>query len=604
MMRSHGRAVSDGNKPKDLKGTFKRLFGYMSPYKKGLIAMVVCVVVSTIFTSLGPYILGLSTDTIAKTVTENMPVAEAFARFIRILVLLAAVYLLSSAFKYLAMYLMAGVSERTMYDLRHAVDAKLKRLPLNYFDSHAYGDVLSRVTNDVDTVANSLQQSVDQLISAVVSIVCIFTMMLIVSPILTLIGLVTIPITLFISMRIIKRSQKYFRGQQRALGDINGYVEEMYNGHNVIAAFGREESVIQGFEAANAVLYNNAWKAQFASSIIMPMTQALTNVGYVAVAVTSGFLVIGGRLSIGMIQSFIQYLRQFSQPITQVAQIANVLQSTAAAGERIFQFLDESEEPQENPQPQFPAQIKGDVTFDHVRFGYSSDRVLIQDLNLHVPAGDKVAIVGPTGAGKTTLVNLLLRFYDVSGGAIRIDGVDIRDMTREKLRSLFGMVLQDTWLFTGTIADNIRYGKLDATDEEVVAAAKAAHCHSFIKTLPGGYNMMLEEGATNLAQGQRQLLTIARAILADCPILILDEATSSVDTRTEVRIQKAMNNLMRGRTSFVIAHRLSTIKDSEMILYMQDGDIKETGNHKTLLARGGYYAKLYNSQFAENNARA
>ena len=588
-------------KPKDLKGTLWRLLGYMRPYRGKLILMVAFLLLGTLFSSLGPYVLGVATNTIGAALTGT-PVREAVARFIRVLVVLGIVYLLGAAFKYAGQFIMSGVSERTMFDLRHAVDDKIRRLPLNYFDTNAYGDVLSRVTNDVDTVANALQQSVDQIINAAFTMVFILVMMLIVSPVLTLIGVLVIPLSMLVTLFIAKRSQKYFRGQQKSIGDINGYVEEMYGGQNVVAAFGKEEDVIKTFEGINQRLYSDGWKAQFISSVIMPITQALTNVGYVGVAVVSGFLCINGMLSVGMIQSFIQYLRQFSQPITQVAQIANIMQATAAAAERIFAFLDAEEEVPEAKAVRFPQASKGAVEFDHVRFGYSDSRILIRDLNLRVNAGDKIAIVGPTGAGKTTLVNLILRFYDVKGGAIRIDGVDIRDMGREQLRSMIGMVLQDTWLFHGTIRENIRYGRLDATDAQVEAAAKVAQAHAFIRTLPGGYDMVLHEGATNLAQGERQLLTIARAVLSDPKILILDEATSSVDTRTEAAIQRAMNRLMEGRTSFVIAHRLSTIKDSELILYMEDGDIKETGTHYELLSRNGYYAALYNSQFAKDNA--
>lgn len=606
MMRGHRMEAPGGKaqeKAKDLKGTFLRLFRYMSPYKWGLAVFFICAVLGTLFNSLGPFVLGKSTDVVASIIMGEAGAAEGMSRFIRILTILGVVYLLTSVFKFLSQYVMANVSQRTMFDLRAAVDSKIKRLPLGYFDSHAYGDVLSRVTNDVDTVSNSLQQSIDQMITSIMSMLFILIMMLVVSPILTLVGLIVLPLCLLVSMLVAKRSQKYFRSQQQIMGEINGYVEEMYNGHNVITAFGKEHDVIDSFEEINERLYQNGWKAQFISSIIMPITQALTNIGYVGVAVVSGALCMNGMLSIGMIQSFIQYLRQFSQPITQIAQIANILQATAAASERIFEFLDEDEEITEADPAKFPETSSGRVDFDHVSFGYSPERTLIHNLNLHVKAGDKVAIVGPTGAGKTTLVNLILRFYDVNGGSISIDGVDIRDMQREKLRSLIGMVLQDTWLFTGTIRENIRYGRLDATDMQVEAAAKAAHAHKFIRSLPGGYDMILHEGATNIAQGERQLLTIARAILSDPSILILDEATSSVDTRTEVAIQKAMNHLMENRTSFVIAHRLSTIRDAEMILFMSDGDIKETGTHEKLLKKGGYYAALYNSQFQQENAK-
>lgn len=587
--------------PADFKNIFKRLSVFMKPYRKGMFLAVVLIVLSSIFNSLGPFILGKATDSMAGLVTGGVPVSAGIKKFIAILILLAICYLLYGVFKYLSTCLLVRISQRTIFDLREEVDGKMKKLPLNYFDTNTYGDILSRITNDVDTISNSLQQSLEQIVTAVTSLIFIFVMMLIISPILTLIGIITVPVALLISIKIAGYSQAYYRKQQDTLGDVNGYIEEMYTGHSVISAFGKEDETIDEFEETNLILYESGWKSQFLSSTLMPITQAMTNLGYVGVAVVSALLVIGGKLSIGMIQSFIQYLRQFSQPINQTVQIASVLQSTTAAGARIFEFLDEKEEIPEKREAKFPASVNGAVEFDHVEFGYLPYRTLMKDVSLSVKPGSKVAVVGPTGAGKTTLVNLLLRFYDINDGAIRIDGVDIRDMERVKLREIFGMVLQDTWLFTGTIMENIRYGRLSATNEEVINAAKAAHADSFIRPLPGGYNMILQEGALNLAQGERQLLTIARAILSDAPIMILDEATSSVDTRTEVLIQEAMKNLMKGRTSFVIAHRLSTIRDADMIIYMQDGDIKETGTHEGLLRADGLYAKLYNSQFAENN---
>ncbi len=584
------------------KGTLRRLFCFMKPYRVRIVFMVVCLVLGAVFTTQGPYTLGRAMDALVAVVVDGTGALQGFQTFLTVLLQLGCVYLLAFLFNYTGQFIVAGVAERTMHDLRMAVDKKIRRLPLAYFDGNTFGDVLSRVTNDVDTIDTSLQQSISQVITAVCTMIFIFVMMLVVSPILTLIGVCVIPLCGFVSMKVVKHSQKYFQGQQTALGDLTGYVEEMYNGQNVIAAFGKEEDIIGNFEVINQRLYTNGWRAQFSSSIIMPLTQALTNIGYVGVAVVSGWLCINGRLSIGMIQSFIQYLRQFSQPINQISNIANIMQATMAAAQRVFEFLDAREEVPEAQVLQFPKKPEGNVDFNHVQFGYSDDQLLIHDLDLHVQSGDKIAIVGPTGAGKTTLVNLILRFYDVKGGSITIDGVDVRDMNREALRSMIGMVLQDTWLFSGTIKDNIRYGKLSATDEEVVQAAKAAHAHGFIMAMPGGYDMLLHEGASNIAQGQRQLLTIARAFLSDPEILILDEATSSVDTRTEVAIQKAMNKLMEGRTSFVIAHRLSTIKDAQLIVYMEHGDIKEVGNHRELLARGGYYAALYNSQFAAENA--
>ncbi|MEA4875369.1 MAG: ABC transporter ATP-binding protein [Anaerorhabdus sp.] len=589
------------SKSLDFKIIFGRLFAFMKPYRKGLIVSIIFIILASMFNSFAPFILGKATDAMIHLVVDGAPSNVGIRNFITILIILSICYILYALFKYLSTHIMVRVSQKTIFDIRSRVDEKLKKLPLNYFDTNTYGDILSRITNDVDTISNSLQQSLDQIVTAVTSLIFILIMMLAISPILTLIGVITVPLALIISMKIAQTAQRFFKEQQDTLGDLNGYVEEMYTGHNVISAFGKEEDVIDDFEVTNHDLYQSGWKSQFLSSTLMPITQAMTNLGYVAVAVVSAILVISGRMTIGMIQSFIQYLRQFSQPINQTVQISNVLQSTAAAAARIFEFLDEKDEISEKEPALYPEVIDGTVDFEHVKFGYLPYQTLMNDVSLHVNAGSKVAIVGPTGAGKTTLINLLLRFYDINDGSIRMNGVDVRDMKRAKLREIFGMVLQDTWLFTGTIRDNIRYGRLNATDEEVEAAAKAAHADEFIKMLPGGYDMVLQEGATNIAQGERQLLTIARAILSDAPIMILDEATSSIDTRTEVLIQDAMANLMKGRTSFVIAHRLSTIRDADMIIYMQNGDIKETGTHDGLLAKGGLYANLYNSQFAENN---
>ncbi|MEG2488720.1 ABC transporter ATP-binding protein [Anaerorhabdus sp.] len=589
------------SKSLDFKIIFGRLFAFMKPYRKGLIVSIIFIILASMFNSFAPFILGKATDAMIHLVVDGAPSNVGIRNFITILIILSICYILYALFKYLSTHIMVRVSQKTIFDIRSRVDEKLKKLPLNYFDTNTYGDILSRITNDVDTISNSLQQSLDQIVTAVTSLIFILIMMLAISPILTLIGVITVPLALIISMKIAQTAQRFFKEQQDTLGDLNGYVEEMYTGHNVISAFGKEEDVIDDFEVTNHDLYQSGWKSQFLSSTLMPITQAMTNLGYVAVAVVSAILVISGRMTIGMIQSFIQYLRQFSQPINQTVQISNVLQSTAAAAARIFEFLDEKDEISEKEPALYPEVIDGTVDFEYVKFGYLPYQTLMNDVSLHVNAGSKVAIVGPTGAGKTTLINLLLRFYDINDGSIRMNGVDVRDMKRAKLREIFGMVLQDTWLFTGTIRDNIRYGRLNATDEEVEAAAKAAHADEFIKMLPGGYDMVLQEGATNIAQGERQLLTIARAILSDAPIMILDEATSSIDTRTEVLIQDAMANLMKGRTSFVIAHRLSTIRDADMIIYMQNGDIKETGTHDGLLAKGGLYANLYNSQFAENN---
>lgn len=580
---------------------FGRLFQFMRPYRNPLLLSIVLAVLAAFFSSLGPFILGRATDALLDLKVAGEVSKDAVSHFVTMLCLFGGVYLLYASLKFLSSKILVRVSQKTIFDLRSQVDAKLKKLPLNYFDTNTYGDVLSRITNDVDIVSNSLQQSLEQFITSIVTVICILTMMLWINPILTLIGVLTIPLSMVVSMTIVKSSRKHFSEQQEKLGTLNGYVEEIYTGHSIVSAFNAQQEVISAFEKQNDDLYRSAWKAQFLSSTLMPITQGMSNLGYVAVVVVSGWLVINGRMSIGMIQSFIQYLRQFSQPIIQTVQIANILQSAAAAASRVFDFLDEEEELLDHYPARFPDKKNVFIEFEHVRFGYSSENTLMHDVNLKVDVGRKVAIVGPTGAGKTTLVNLLLRFYDVEEGSIKIGGIDIREMKRTDLRSIFGMVLQDTWLFTGSIMDNLRYGRLDATDEEVFAAAKTARADSFINTLPGGYDFQLQENGANLAQGERQLLTIARAILSDSPVMILDEATSSVDTRTEVLIQHAMASLMRGRTSFIIAHRLSTIKDADIIVYMEDGDIKETGSHDDLIRKRGLYANLYNSQFDSEN---
>ncbi|MDO5095702.1 MAG: ABC transporter ATP-binding protein [Peptostreptococcaceae bacterium] len=588
-------------KNSNVKAVFARLFRFMKPYQKGLAASIVLTIFASFFSSLAPFVMGKVTDAMLDLIVGGVPGEQGIRVFVILLLTLSGIYILYALFKFISSTLLVKVAQKTIFDLREQVDKKLKKLPLSYFDSNTYGDILSRVTNDVDTISNSLQQSFDQLVTSITSVICILVMMIWINPILTIIGVVTVPVAMFVSMRIIQSSQKYFKQQQGKLGELNGFVEEVYTGHDIVHAFGMQQESIRTFDEKNDGLYDSAWKAQFFSSTMMPITQAMSNLGYVAVIVVSSWLVMEGKMTVGMIPAFIQYLIQFSQPIVQSMQIANILQSTAAAAERVFEFLDEKEELSDLDSFEVPNFTKPDVELEHVRFGYSPDNVLMKDVNLHVRAGEKVAIVGPTGAGKTTLVNLLLRFYDVDGGHIRIGGVDIRTMKRVDLRALFGMVLQDTWLFTGSIMDNLRYGRLDATDEEVFAAAKAARADAFIQALPGGYDFVLQENATNLAQGERQLLTIARAILANNPIMILDEATSSVDTRTEVLIQDAMENLMVGRTSFVIAHRLSTIKNANKIIYMEDGDIKEIGNHKELMQKNGLYAKLYESQFADEN---
>ncbi len=581
--------------------TFKKLYTFIKPYRKRLFASLFFIFLATLANAMAPFVLGKATDALANIVVDGVEIPQALTTFFLILGVLALVYILYAIFNYLSTWIMVGVTERTIFDLRKRVDFKLSKLPLNYYDTNAYGDILSRVTNDVDTISTSLQQSIAQIATTVFTVIFIFIMMMFISPLLTFVGIGIVPFALYLATKLAKRSQKYFDNQQENIGELNGYVEEYYGGHNVTAAFGKEEDVIEDFEVTNQNLFSNAWKGQFFSGTLMPITQGMTNFGYAAVAIVGGILAVFGGISIGMIQSFTQYLRQFSQPITQVLQITNIIQSTVSAVDRIFEFLEEKEEVADTQTPRFPEKLAGKVEFDHIRFGYLPHQTLIHDLNITIQPGSKTAIVGPTGAGKTTLVNLIMRFYDVNGGAIRIDGIDIRDMQRARLRDIFGMVLQDTWLYSGTIRENIRYGRLNATDEEVEQAAKDARADAFIRTLPGGYDFVLHEGASNIAQGQRQLLTIARAMLANPPIMILDEATSSVDTRTELLIQEAMNAMMKGRTSFVIAHRLSTIKDAENILYMQDGDILEVGTHNQLMEKNGLYAKLYNSQFAQNN---
>lgn len=582
------------------KDAFRRLFPFLRPYRIGLFTAIFCIVVSSIANGFAPYLLGKATDALVSLLGKEMSTEVAVRRFVTILLALGAVYLLFAVFKYASSVLLARVSQQSIRDLREAVDRKFRHLPIRYFDEHSYGDILSRITNDVDMISNSIQQSLEQLISGLMTILFVFVMMFLISPTLTLIGFVTIPASFFFSMNIAKRSREYFQSQQATLGKLNGYVEERYTGHHLVSAFGAEEKTIEQFEKLNEELYGYAQKANFISASIMPVTQLMSNFGYVAVTVVSSWLVIRGRMSIGMIQSFIQYLRQFSHPISMMAQITNVIQSTAAAATRVFEFLDETEETPEPTDAALPDQSNR-IEFREVRFGYQPDQVLMKNVNVKVPSGAKVAIVGPTGAGKTTLTNLLLRFYDVDGGKILVGGTDIREMRRKDLRALFGMVLQDTWLFAGTIMQNLRYGNLHASEEEVFRAARAARADAFIRALPDGYQFRLQEGAANLAQGERQLLTIARAILSNSPIMILDEATSSVDTRTEVLIQEAMRTLMKGRTSFIIAHRLSTIRDADTILYMEHGDILESGSHEMLLAAGGKYAALYNSQFAEEN---
>jgi ATP-binding cassette, subfamily B, multidrug efflux pump len=588
-------------KAKDFKGSARRLIAYLRPHRTALGAVLLMAILSQVFSILGPKILGQATTKLFEGLIakyQGVPGASIDFNYIgQILMILAGLYVISSAFSYLQQYIMAGVAQRTVYDLRQDVDQKLTRLPLKFYDARTHGEILSRVTNDVDNIANTLQQSATQILTSVVSIVGIIIMMLTISPWLTLIALVVLPVSMTIAAVVAKRSQRLFIAQQRALGELNGHVEEMYGGHKIVKAFGREEESVVRFNAINTRLYDAGWKAQFISGLIMPLLGFVGNIGYVFISIIGGIFVTQGRIAIGDVQAFIQYSQQFTWPITQMASLANVVQLAVASAERVFELLDEPEESPDAVPAEVIADPQGAVRFNHVKFGYLPDTPVLKNLNIDVHPGQTIAIVGPTGAGKTTLVNLLMRFYDVDSGAITVDGVDIRSMQRGNLRNIFGMVLQDTWLFNGTIRDNIAYGRLGATEEEIVQAATAAHADHFIRTLPDGYDTILNEEASNISQGQRQLLTIARAILADPAILILDEATSSVDTRTEVLIQRAMETLMQGRTSFVIAHRLSTIRDAGLILVMNHGDIIEQGTHAELLAAGGFYADLYNSQF-------
>lgn len=597
----HGMVLG-GAKAKDFKGSMKRLLNYLKPMFPRLILIFVLAGLSTLFAVASPKILGSATNTIVEGVARITSGTGGidFTALSKILMLLAGFYILSAFFNYLQQYLMAGVAQSTVFTLRKDVNAKLARLPLKYFDSHPHGDVLSTITNDVDNISNTLQQSITQLITSAVTLIGVTVMMFSISTLLTVVILITLPLGIFVIRPIIGRSQKYFSGQQNALGALNGHIEEMYTGHRVVKAFGNEKESVDTFIKINDELYESGWKAQFMSGLVMPLMGLVNNLGYVVISVVGGLLAITGRLLIGDIQAFIQYSRQFTQPINQLANIANILQSTVASAERVFEVLDEQEAVPETQHPVHIEKPKGSVTFEHVAFGYEEDHLLMKDMNIDVEPGQTIAIVGPTGAGKTTLINLLMRFYEVNGGKIKVDGVDITDLTREELRHLFGMVLQDTWLFKGTIKDNIAYGKEDATFEDVVNAAKAAHADHFIRTLPQGYDTILNEEASNISQGQKQLLTIARAILANPAILILDEATSSVDTRTESYIQNAMTRLMEGRTNFVIAHRLSTIKDADKILVMKAGTVVEQGTHEELLSQGGLYADLYNSQFDQS----
>ena len=596
----HG-GMRPGEKAKDFKGTIGKLLAYMGRYKIGLFFVLLFAAGSTVFNVFGPKILGNATTELFNGLVAKISGTGGidFGHIAQILLLLLGMYLLAALFGSIQGWIMSGIAQKMAYRMRRDISEKINRMPMKYFESRTVGEVLSRITNDVDTMGQSLNQSITQLITSVTMIIGVFIMMLTISPLMTLIAVIILPVSMLLISIVVKHSQKYFKAQQEYLGHINGQVEECYSGHNVIRAFNQEEAVKARFDETNRILFQSAWKSQFFSGMMQPIMNFVGNLGYVAVAVSGSMLAVAGVIKVGDIQAFIQYVKNFTQPITQIAQVSNMLQSMAAAAERVFEFLDEEEETPDPAQPASLADVKGGVDFDHVHFGYNPDKIIINDFSAHVEPGQMVAIVGPTGAGKTTMVKLLMRFYDVNSGAIRVDGHDVRDFRRADLRETFGMVLQDTWLFKGTIMENIRYGRLDASDEEVIAAAKAAHVHHFIQTLPGAYQMELNEDATNISQGQKQLLTIARAILADNKIMILDEATSSVDTRTEHLIQDAMANLMKGRTSFVIAHRLSTIKNADLILVMKDGDIVEQGNHQQLLAKGGFYADLYNAQFED-----
>lgn len=594
----HG-GMHSGEKAKDFKGTIAKLGAYIGRYAIGIFVVILFAIGSTVFSIMGPTILGDATTEIFNGLVGKISGGAGidFDAIRRILLTLVGLYLASAACSFIQGFIMTDVSQKVTYRMRKEISEKMHRLPMKYYESKTTGEILSRITNDIDTLSQSLNQSITQLITSVATLIGVFIMMIRISGLMTLTTVLVVPISLILISFVVKKSQIHFKNQQAYLGNVNGQVEEVYGGHNIVQVFNKEEDVIKEFNEMNDKLYESAWKSQFLSGLMMPVMGFVGNLSYVAVSILGGYLVIQGKIQVGQIQSFIQYARNFTQPINQLSQVMNMFQQTAAAAERVFEFLNEDEEVQVAENPVSNEKIEGNVEFDHVCFGYDPDKIVIKDFSAKVKNGQKIAIVGPTGAGKSTMVKLLMRFYDVNSGAIKIDGHNIKDFNRDDLRELFGMVLQDTWLFNGSIMENIRYGKLDATDEQVKEAAKAAHVDSFIRALPSGYQMELNEEASNVSQGQKQLLTIARAILSDPKILILDEATSSVDTRTEILIQKAMDNLMEGRTSFIIAHRLSTIKNADLILFMKDGDIVEQGTHDELLALGGYYANLYNSQF-------
>lgn len=597
-----GGAMGAGEKAKDFRGTMKKLIQHLKPYRVVMILVVILAIGSASFSIVGPKILGNATTEIFNGVVSKVSGSGNGINFDSIsktLLILVGLYIISAVFSYIQTFITSDISQKVSYNLRKEISIKINKLPLKYFDKNTHGEVLSRVTNDVDAISQNLNQILSQMITAVTTLIGVLVMMISISVTMTVVTLLIIPLSLIFITIVVKKSQKHFKNQQIFLGHANGHIEEIYSGHNIVKAFNGEKDAVEKFDELNQTLYDSAWKSQFLSGMMMPIMTFIGNLGYVLVAIVGGYLTIIGSIQVGDILSFIQYSRSFMQPIAQTAQIANVMQATAAAAERVFEFLGEKEEIEETKNPMSIDNVKGDVEFKDVQFGYNENKIIINNFSVKIKPGQKVAIVGPTGAGKTTIVKLLMRFYELNSGSILIDGHDSKEFTRDDLRSIFGMVLQDTWLFNGTIMENIRYGNLDASDEEVIAAAKNAHAHHFIKTLSEGYNMEINEEANNISQGQKQLLTIARAILANPKILILDEATSSVDTRTEVLIQKAMDNLIKDRTSFIIAHRLSTIKNADTILVMKDGDIVEQGNHKELLELNGFYAELYNSQFEE-----
>lgn len=597
----HRGSGKEPEKAKNFKGTMKQLVHYLSPYKFAIITVVVFAILTAAFSIIGPKIMGKATTEIFNGLVGKISGGSGinFGKIGQILLILLGLYAISTICNFIQNFIMTGVGQKVSYNLRKSISEKMNRLPMKYFDSKTHGEILSRVTNDVDTVSMNLEQCMTQMITSVTTLIGVVIMMLTISPLMTLVVLLIIPISLLLIGFVVSHSQKYFRSQQEYLGHVNGKVEEVYGGHNIVKAFNGEEDAIHDFKELNNTLYRSAWKSQFFSGIMMPVMTFIGNLGYVVVSIMGGYLVIKNKIQVGDIQSFIQYVRNFMNPLANVAQVANLIQSTAAAAERVFEFLDEEEEVRDVEKAVSSENLNGNISFDHVHFGYNADRTIINDFSASVKQGQKIAIVGPTGAGKTTMVKLLMRFYDVNSGSIKIDGHDIKDFKRQDLRRMFGMVLQDTWLFSGTIEDNVKYGKMDATFEDVENACREAHADHFIKTLPDSYDMVINEEGNNISQGQKQLLTIARVILADPKILILDEATSSVDTRTEEFIQKAMDRLMEGRTSFIIAHRLSTIRNADLILVMDNGDIVEQGNHDTLLKKNGFYAKLYNSQFEE-----